>query len=140
MSAFTSRPRPKGLLPIAGGTMLAAAGMVGLLGISRAISWLALAAGLALIAGGAAWRGASRKGPPLAAAYPAPGGWPAPAPARRHPADWPTAGRWPAPPAAGTAGAPGPGAFAAALDAWQRASPVTRGTAPVRADDDHHPI
>jgi hypothetical protein len=139
MSTSTSRPGPKELLPIAGGVTLAAAGIAGLLGLSRAVSWLALAVGLALIAGGTAWRAAvARKGPPLAAAYPAPRGWPEPP--RRHPAARHAAGRWPAPPAGDAAGLGGGSAFAAALDAWQRASPATRGAAPVRADDDHHPI
>jgi hypothetical protein len=124
---------------MAGGATLAAAGIAGLLGLSRAASWLLLAAGLALIAGGTVWRAAgARKAPKLAAAYPAPAGWPEPP--RRPPAARHAAGRWPAPPAADAAGLAGRSAFEAALDAWQRASPATRGAAPVRANDDHHPI
>jgi hypothetical protein len=123
MSTSTGRPRPKGLLPIAGGTTIAAIGMVGILSISPALSWPALAAGMALTSAGALRRRATApRRPALAAAYPPPGAWPA------TPSALPATGRAPH------------SAFAAAMSAWQRANPATRGPAPVQGYGSRHPI
>lgn len=112
MSTSTGRPRRKGLLAVTGGTAIAAVGIAAILGTSAAAGWLVLLAGLALAAAGALRRAAAaRRGPPLAAAYPPPGGWPAT-----------------------------PTAFAAALSAWQRANPATRGAAPVQGHGSRSPV
>jgi hypothetical protein len=122
MSISPGRPRPKGLLPIAGGTAITAIGMVGILSFSPAVSSLALLAGVTLTtAGTLRRRTAARRIPPLAAAYPPPGAWPA------TPSACPAAGRAPH------------SAFAAAMSAWQRANPATRGPAPVQGHGSRHP-
>jgi hypothetical protein len=86
-------------------------GIAAILGTSAAAGWLVLLAGLALAAAGTRRAAAARRRPPLAAAYPAPGGWPAT-----------------------------PTAFAAALSAWQRANPATRGPAPVQSHGSRSPV
>jgi hypothetical protein len=111
VSTSTGRPRRQGLLAITGGTAIAAIGIATILGTSPAAGWLVLLAGLALAAAGTRRAAAARRRPPLAAAYPAPGGWPAT-----------------------------PTAFAAALSAWQRANPATRGPAPVQSHGSRSPV